>query len=79
MQYLGCMEGILVLLEVSADRGTTWTTVYGPMLGAIDLAWTEKVVVLSEACTRCPGSGCGSATTATMPGRRLGGTSTTWV
>ena len=34
---------------MSADYGTTWTTVYGPTGGSVDLAWAEKLVVLSEA------------------------------
>ena len=36
-------------VDVSADYGTTWTTVYGPTGGSVDLAWAEKLVVLSEA------------------------------
>jgi hypothetical protein len=48
-QWLWLEWGDDATVEVSADSGTTWTGVYGPTGGQVDLAWAEKVIVLSEA------------------------------
>ncbi len=35
-------------LSVSKDGGATWTVVYGPVRGSIDLAWAKRSVVLDN-------------------------------
>ncbi len=48
-QYLETEQSFdFAWVEVSNDGGSTWTTVYGPESGPIDLAWTKHTVYLDS-------------------------------